>query len=365
MWGASLWAVYRHPGALRAWSCRTGMLFGAAAVYMLAAFAWSEFPAESLKDAARLAPILAVTAALPALLRNARGAAAGILATAVALTLILGADLVRLAWILGADALRLAHEYEPFAIGHSPNVGGAAAAAAAIVMGLAALNRAWSARCRAAAALAACLNLAYLVVIASRGAQAALAASCVVAALLVPSRHWIRALCLAAILGAAALFAVKPEWINPRFKDPISMRGFADRDVVWRHTWRLSREQHPALGHGYGPRVFRNVYTASHPPYSRFDFQHPHHYGLSALFAFGWVGAALLAAAWASLAWDAIRAAGRRAPVSLRYPALAAALLLAYVHAFGMADFPGSAVRMIMLWLIPCALLAAQTERDA
>jgi hypothetical protein len=359
MWGGALWALGTGYARLGVWRSRTGVLFGAVALYALAALAWSRSPGDSARDATRLAAVLAVTVALPALSGTARRVVAAVHASAAALTAILAADLVRLALKLGPDLLRAAHACEPFALGHSPNVGGAAAGAACLALGLAAFNPAFPRRGRAAAAAGAAVDAAYLFVIASRGAQVALAAAVLVAALLVPRRPALRAAALAVCLVALALLAAKPELINQRFRERLSMRGFADRDIVWKHTWRLVGDA-PLLGYGYGPRVFQAVYHGSHPPPARFHFEHPHSYWVATLFAYGWIGAGLLFAAWASLAWDLLRSAGRAGPLAAHYPALALTVLLAYVHAFGIGDFPGSQVRMLMLWMVPLALVVTR-----
>lgn len=361
LWVAFLVAVVRRPRAIIGmWRRWPGILFALVGVYTLATLALSVDPAMSGRDLVRRLDVLAIVVVLPAFLRSPRAATTGLGCSAVVLTLILASDLVRLVRELGPELMTEAHAYEPFALGHSPNVGACAAGMAGIVCVWAAVIRRRSWWRAVAWGVGAVVNLAYLVVIASRGAQLALAATVAAAAVLLPRRHRGRIGLLVVLVVLGAVAVMRPELVNPRFKDAVSMRGFADRDKVWVHTWTLVQDR-PIMGYGYGHRVFREVYHHSDPPRARFDFQHPHSYWLSVLFAHGWIGAVLYAAAWGGLAVVLLR---RRhdhdAPRDIRELAVVVGLLLVFLHAFGIGDFPGDIARMAMLWLIPCALYTAR-----
>ena len=353
LWGAFLYAIVRCPKGSGVWRNAAGIAFIVALLYTLVTLPLSVSPADSLRDFIKLLEIAVFAFALSIILNDERKVAGGLLYTGISLTLIFAADLVRLILCVEGDFFLKAHEYEPVVLGHSPNIAAVASGVACIILLGASLNM------RRRAALAGCVagmlvNLAYLVVIASRGAQLAFAVTVLAAGLLLMRRGGLKA---AAVLGLVVVCVTAFVCLNPRFRDAVSMRGFSDRDKVWSHTWRLA-QQHPVLGYGYGGAVFKEIYHGSTPPAARFHFEHPHQYWLRVLFANGWVGVALHAVAWALLAIRLLRHTfGKRDALARRAAPITVLLLLVFIHAFGMGDFPGSVARMMQIWLVPLALV--------
>ena len=372
LWCLFLYGLRYWRQSIQIWARFPGWPFLGIAGLTLLLLPLSTDPQESSRELVRVLDVLAVAAVLPGLLQSRERVQKVLLHTGTAFTLVLGADFLRLSWILKAHVLTAAHEYEPFALGHSPNVAGAAAACGFIIMSIAASRCVAStsiARKRPATVLCICaalINLAYLVIIASRGAQVALAATAVLAAFLFPRRHTVRLVMAGLVLLAIATAALKPEWINPRFKDPISMKGLADRDKVWQHTWALSKER-PIIGHGYGNDVFKEVYHNSSPPKARFHFNHPHQYWLNVLFAGGWLSVTLHLLAWSSLGMGLLKQVMGSAhmPFPDRSLLLSLLLLIAFIHVFGLGDYPGSVIRMLLIWLVPLALVCLQEQKTA
>lgn len=373
---AILWCVFLYGlrywrRSVQIWSHFPGWPFIGIAIIALLFLPLSTDAQESSHELVRILDVLAVAAVLPGLLQSREHVQKVLFYTGAAFTLALGADLVRLCWILKANVLTAAHEYEPFALGHSPNIAGAAAACSFIIMSIAASRYAAESPSAKKPAVilyfgAALINLAYLVIIASRGAQVALAATAVLAAFLFPRRHTVRLLMAGIVLLLIATAALKPEWINPRLKDPFSIEILADRDKVWTHTWNLSKE-HPLTGHGYGHDVFKEVYHHSSPPKSRFHFNHPHQYWLNILFAGGWLTVALHLLAWPSLGIALLKQTMQ--PGQMHYSdrslLLSLILLITFIHVFGFGDYPGSVIRMLLIWLVPLTLVCLNEQKDA
>jgi len=353
IWSVFLYALARRPKGCGVWRNAAGFGFIAVFLYTLVTVPFSVDPGASGRDFVKLAEIAAFAFALPVILDDERKVAGALLYTGIALTLIFAFDLVRLIICVPRDFFLKAHEYEPFVMGHSPNIAAVASGAAFIILFGASLGMRGRRPAQAGCAAGMLVNLAYLVVIASRGAQLALAVTAAVAGLLLVRRGGIKRAALLGLLVAVVALIV---CLNPRFRDAVSMRGFSDRDKVWSHTWRLARE-HPVLGYGYGRRVFKEVYHGSNPPAARFHFDHPHQYWLNVLFANGWAGVALHAAAWGLLAARLLRHTfGQLKTWAERVLPITIILLLVFLHAFGMGDYPGSVARMMMVWLIPPAL---------
>lgn len=362
VWGAFIWALYRQPRFWTAWRNPAGAAFALFGAYIVASLAWSVETSLTARDLVRMADAVAAMIAIPILFNTRGRVESALFYTASGFTALLGADLVRLLVRLKGEALARAHYYEPFELTH-PNTSAMAAGVSALIL----LYFAWTWRRRGlrpvACALAALVDLAYLVVIASRGPQVAFAAAIVLAGVVVLPGWKLRLAWLCALGVAGSVLWAHPEWINPRFADKASMRGFCDRDKVWQHSWELSK-QRPLLGYGYGEKLFRSVYHNSNPPESPFHYKHTHQYLLFYRFSLGWIGVALCVTAWALLLARLIRRSWASAGESRLLPALIL-VLLGFIQVYGLADWPGSLIGLMLMWLIPLALVVTSRSETA
>jgi len=351
--GACLAACLRPPRTSGVWRNPAGTAFAVLAAWIVVASLFSPARLPAFRSLAVLIPVLAGAYAIPMLLPSRQKIAAAMTYSAGAITILLGADLLRLWHRLGGDLLSQARFTEPYVMNH-PNVASMMAAAGVFVL----LRFGWQYRRRpASAALAIAgilVNLAYIVILASRGPQVAFAAACAAFGCLLPG--WRRkAAWLILLAVAGGLVVANAEHINRRFASG-DLGSLNDRTTVWKHTWKLAAE-HPVIGHGFGKRIFEKVYYDSDPPQSKYIFPHAHSYWLKALFESGWIGVALHAAAWALLAvrlayhtWQLETLAERLLPGSV-------IMLLLLVHVYGLGDYPDELVRVMMIWLVPVSLV--------
>lgn len=314
----------------------------------------STSPMLSARDFVKALPMLALAFAIPLVLHNRSRIETVLLYSAVGLTTIVGYDLVRLIVKLGPDAVAKAHSFEPFILNHS-NVSSMAAGAAFFVLAY----FAWQWRTDRAR-LGLCLlgiavNLAYKVVIASRGPQVALIGAIGAAGILLLPGWRKKVLWVMVPVLAGGILLI----VNPRFGDKASMRGLCDRDKVWAHTWELAKER-PVFGYGFGKKVFEEVYHSSNPPASPFKFHHTHEYWLFALFQHGWTGLLLYATAWALLMLRLLCHIRRQMVSEARLLPGLIAVLLVFIHFYGLADYPDNVVQLMMIWLIPLALVVTE-----
>ncbi|MCA1808921.1 MAG: O-antigen ligase family protein [Kiritimatiellia bacterium] len=356
VFGAAIWAAWacwrgRPGGAV--WKQPAGFAFMILAVYMLLSIPFSTAPALSWRDFTGMLEIFAGAFAIPVIFNSRRRLEAALLCSAHAVTLTLMYDCIRLYRHLGPEIMQKAHAFQPFILNHS-NV-------ASMMAGLAALIYfyfAWQNRAhRPIAALFIAgifFNLAYQCVVASRGPQAALAATIAGVGIIIPG--WRGKACWGiALLLAGILISLNIERINPRFKEKETMVNFSQRDKVWGHTWHLIR-QRPWQGYGYGKRNFTEIYYSSHPPAADFYYPHPHQYWLKLLFEYGWPGMLLHLAAWLMLFAALLRQTLRQHTFTDRLWPGIILLLLAYIHIYGMGDYPDNIVQIAQIWLIPVAL---------
>lgn len=359
VFGAFVFALFHAGRGAGAWKQPAGIAFIVVLVYSALTLPFSTRAVLSLRDASASLDLLAGMFAIPVLFNTRARIQSALLFSAAAVTLTLGCDLVRLAWVLGPDLMAKAHAHEPFILNHS-NVASMMAGASAFVLFY--FFWIWRRRRRAAAAclLGALLCAAYLVVLASRGPQIAFAMAVACSGLLLPG--WRRkVLWLAVVAVAAGVALTQAEHINRRFGEKKSMLTLSSRDIVWKHTWQLSRA-HPVFGYGYGKRCFNEVYYGSHPPPSPFRYPHCHQFWLKLLFEFGWTGLALHAAAWLILAVSLLRHIASRPTFEERLLPGTIGLVLLLIHFYGLGDYPDNVVRIAQFWLIPLALALMSAE---
>jgi len=289
---------------------------------------------------------VALAIALPVLLSTRRRTILFMLCGALAITALVAWDLTRLLALYGSDVLVWARK-DPNPVLIHPNISAVAAAAAAVLAGTSALSQRRSKPVFLVLLLVAALNVVYLVLLRSRGAQLALFVSiCLTALVSVRSRRAFVGVTALAVCCAAALLVV-----NPRFRT----FGVLDRDVVWKHTASLVAE-HPIVGYGLGEPIFMEAYHSSEPPESPHHFHHPHMYWMNALFCFGWPATMVQAGMWLMLA---IRLA-RKMP-SLRLPdarveRAGAFALLVLIQVAGIFDCTPNILGLTVLWCVPLAL---------
>jgi O-antigen ligase len=202
--------------------------------------------------------------------------------------------------------------------------------------------------------------LAYLVIAASRGPQIAFALAFAFAGFFLPAWRgkliWVAVL----IVGGTILYATY-ERVNPRFMEKSTMTGFSERDKVWKHTFQLVQE-HKWFGYGYGKRNFEMNYYASQPPPAKYHFPHCHQYWLKLLFEYGWVGLILYSAAWTLLAVSLLITIYSEKTLEERFLPAVIALMLLFIHLYGLGDYPDNIVQTAQIWLIPVALVVIRRQ---
>jgi O-antigen ligase len=364
VFGAFLFALFFAERGKLAWKQPAGAAFVILLIYHFITLPFSVSPEMSVNDTVRMLEVLAGAFAIPVVFNTDKKISRAIFYSAVGIALTLAYDLVRMAVYLGPDILAKAHSFRPFILNHS-NVASMMAGLSFFVFLYQVpqyLPRLAGGRERASfwPALG-CLAgglvcVAYLFIAASRGPQIAFALAFVFSGLIMPGwRNKLIWLTILVILGAAIL--VNYKHINPRFAEKKTMAGFSERDRVWKHTWQLVQEK-PWFGHGYGKRNFEMNYYASQPPRANYHFPHCHQYWLKLLFEYGWTGLGLYAAAWLILAVSLLHRISTAPTLGDRLLPGAIALMLLFIHLYGLGDYPDNIVQVAQVWLIPAALVA-------
>ena len=364
--GAGIYALGNGKKTLAAWKNPAGALFGLGAAWAVLSAVWSFYPAGSVRDLAKSAPLALAVLALPAIFDRPGRIWAALLASAGVATATLAADLVRLCGALGWPTLLTeARYYHPYLYTH-PNVSSMMAGLCALVFLARGLAGAPGLARKALLAAGLALDLAYLLALASRGPQAvfAVAALAFPVVLLPGWRSRLAAAALAALVGWGLWLAA--EHINPRFNDR-TMGNFNNRDTAWGHSKMLA-DQRPVQGHGFGKKAYvKAVYEnpAQRAPLVPVRYPHAHSYWLMLYFQGGAVGVALWGLGWLALAGRLLRfssRAGRQAAGGwrerLRARVLPSLLLVGvfYILVYGVGDFPDSAIRASLFYLIGLAL---------
>ena len=360
--GAFIFALWRNPRGFTLWLRPAGLAFLGAGALILLRLPAAGVTAASAKELLKYVDVVLAVLALPALFPTRRKIENALFYTAWAVVAVLAFDLARLVASLKGQVFEIGHELEPFAFGHS-NLSAMMGGAACLVL-LTFAGMLWPRRGVALACLGGVwICLAHAVCIASRGPQVALAGTFWLAAFLLPP-GWRRkaVLGLLMILAVVAL-VVNIEQINPRFADRAALCSFAGRDVVWSHLPSLIRE-HPVVGHGWGTAAFEAVYHGSAPPASPFYFHHSHNYWLQVAFATGLLGVTLHLVGWGILAVRLLIVLARSPNISQRLLPALVLLLMAYVHLYGLVDWPAGVVGIMLTALIPIALVVTDWPRE-
>jgi len=303
-------------------------------------------PGASLHILLKHLDFVALGLVLPALLCTRRRMLRFLFCSALAITALVVWDLARLVGLYGGAIMAHARlDAHPVLI--HPNISSMAAAVAALLSGSVALTQR---RCRPLAAVAwliVALNLLYMVVVKSRGAQIGLLGA-VSLTVFFSVRGWRVYL---VVTGLVLLGTVVLVLLNPR----LTSFGVLDRDLAWHHTASLVGER-PLTGYGFGEPVFTHVYHHSDPPSSPHRFFHPHMYWLNTVFCFGWPAALVQAAAWLTVAFRLFR----RLPGALLAGGCSERAgvfaLLLFVQVVGLVDCMPNVVGLSVYLSIPLAL---------
>ena len=372
LWGAGLFALWNWRRTWAAWRNPAGILFGLGVLWALASLAWSFYPAGSARDLIKTAPIALGTLAIPVVFDRPGRIWAALVASAALITLVLAADLLWLLTWLGCPwILEAARFLHPYLYTH-PNVSSMMAGLCAMVFTARWLAGAPGAGRKTLLAAGIALDLAYLVVMASRGPQIAFALAALAAPVaLLPG--W-RARLVAAVLALAV--GVGLWWgagiVNPRFKDH-TMANFNHRDTVWGHA-KLLADQRPVLGYGFGKKAFHKaVYEnpAQRAPLVPVRYPHPHSYWLMLYFQGGATAFLLWSLGWLLLLLRLGRHANRKCRAATDWLARLRARLLpallgtgiAYILVYGIGDYPDHVIRHTLFYLAGLALALTAPPR--
>ena len=369
--GAGSYGLFRARKMFAAWRNPAGALIAAGAVWAALSALWSFYPAGSLRDLAKSAPLALAVLALPAIFDRPDRVWAAVMASATAVTATLAVDLARIITLLGWSwtfpAARFLH---PYLYTH-PNVASMMAGLCALAFAARALAGVKGWGWRALLALGIAIDLFYLVALASRGPQAtfALVALAFPVALLPGWRARLAAAVLAVALGWGLWQCAGH--VNPRFRDR-TMATFNDRDTVWRHSKMLA-DHKPIAGYGFGKKAFVKAFYENpdeRSPLVPVRYPHAHSYWLMLYFQGGAIGFCLWSAGWLALAGRLLRcAACHRGCVRERFrDRVLPALLLAgivYVLVYGIGDFPDSVIRASLFHFIGLGLALTQPPPEA
>ncbi|HAL91674.1 MAG TPA: hypothetical protein DCM68_01455 [Verrucomicrobia bacterium] len=365
LWVAGLYALWNGRKTLGAWKNPVGLAWGLGVLWAILSAAWSFHPAGSARDLIKSAPLALAALAVPVVFDRPGRIWTALVASAGLVTAALAADLYRLVDALGWPAvLAEARFLHPYLYTH-PNVSSMMAGLCALVFAARLLAGVRGRGRQAGLVLGLALDLAYLVVLASRGPQAVFAAA-VLAFRVAVLPGW-RARLVAALLAVAVGFGL---WsaaglINPRFKDS-TMANFNDRDVIWKHAKMLA-DQRPVLGYGFGKKAFVKVVYENpehRAPRVRVHFPHAHQYWLMLYFQGGAVGFALWSLGWLALGLGLGRFAARECRAASGWTERLRARVLpvllgtgiAYILLYGIGDYPDHVIRHSQFYLAGLAV---------
>jgi O-antigen ligase len=360
LYGAGLYALWTYRQAGAAWRNPVGGLVGLGVLWALLSWLWSFDPPGTARDLIKTAPLAMGVWAIPALFDRPGRIWTALVASAGVVTVRLAVDLLRMVYFLGwPSVLEAARFMRPYLYTH-PNVSSMMAGLCALVFVARWLAGAPGAGRKAALAAGIALNLAYLVVMASRGPQAVFALALLAMPVLwLPGwRIRLAAAALAVALGFG-LVRVAP-MVNPRFADH-TMGNFNRRDTIWRHAKMLA-DRRPLLGYGYGKKAFvQAVYhnPAQRAPLVPVHYPHTHSYWLMMYFQGGRVAFVVWSLAWLAMGLRLGRWAGRAEDRVFGWMGRMRARILpvligtgaAYILVYGIGDYPDHVIRHVQFYL--------------
>ena len=374
-WGAGVYGAIRWRRSLAAWRNPVGACFGLGVLWALLSAAWSPVPAGAFRDVVKSASLVFGVWGLPAVFAGPRRVRTAVVAGAGLVAVRLAAELVRLVRALGFGAalVRGARFQHPYLYNH-PNVSCMMAALGALVFVACASGGVRGGWRRAGVAAGLAVDLAYLVVMASRGPQIVFAAALLAYPLLVVPGWKARLAALLAVAAAGTGLWLGAGRINPRMEETATMSGAHGRDVVWKYVAERLPE-HPVRGFGFGKRTFERV--AYHDPDRKplrgaVEYPHAHSYWLMLAFQGGFAAVALWLAGWLSLAAGLVRAlvrAGRgtegirRSVADRAWPAFFLAAV-GMVLLYGVGDYPDNLIRDAQFALPALALAWAWPPKE-
>ncbi len=365
MWLTGFYAVWNWRKTLAAWRNPAGFFFGLGVIWALLSVIWSFYPAGTARDLLEAAPLAGAVLAVPVLFDSPRRVWSALLVSAAWITANLGRDLIRLFDELGWPLLlREARFFHPYLYTH-PNVSSMMAGLCVLVFAarwIAGAPGPWK---KAALALGILLDLAYLVVMASRGPQLVFVFVALAFPLVLMPGWRARVVATILVVGVAVTLVEVVPRVNPRFRDR-TMRNFSQRDTVWSHSMMLAGLR-PVCGYGFGKEVFDKAVYANpeqRAPLVPFRYPHAHSYWIMLYFQGGKVGFYLWSLGWLALGFRlGIQAflAGRaeiRWREKLRARALPVLLGtgMAFVLVYGIGDFPDQVIRFSQFCLAGLAV---------
>lgn len=363
--GMGGYALWNFRKTLAAWKNPAGALFGLGVLWAVVSMAWSMDPAGSARDLAKSAPMALAAFALPSVFDRPVRVWTALVASAGLVTARMAVDMVRLVGELGWPAvLAEARFFHPYLYTH-PNASSMMAGLCVLVFAVRWMAGAPGFWRKALWMAGIAVDLAYLLMMASRGPQIAFAAAALAFPIvLFPDG---RARLVAAVLAVALAFGLwqVADELNPRFRDH-TMSTFNDRDTVWKHGKMLA-DRKPILGYGFGKKAFvKAVYDnpAQPAPAVRVHYPHTHNYWLMLYFQGGLVGLAFWGTGWLAMALRLGRFARRADPTGAgRKGRIRARLLPAllgtgffFILFYGVGDFPDHAIRHALFYLLGLAM---------
>lgn len=378
VFSAFLYALFFAERGKTAWKQPAGIAFVILLIHHLVSLPFSVSPEMSIGDTSRLFEVLAGAFTIPVIFNTDKKIARALFYSAVAIALTLGYDLIRMSYYLGPDIFAKAHSFQPFILNHS-NVASMMAGLSFFVFlyfiwqylpALRSLGEEGPERGQGRKSLwpaLACLTgsiicLAYLIIAASRGPQIVFALAFASSGLILPGWRS-KLIWLVALIILGTVLFVNYKHVNPRFAEKSTMTGFSERNKVWKHTWELVKKE-KWFGYGYGKRNFEMNYYASHPPRANYHFPHCHQYWLKLLFEYGWFGFCLYAAAWLMLAAGLLHKIFTAKTLDDRLLPGVIALMLLFIHLYGLGDYPDNIVQTAQIWLIPAALVVIRNQES-
>ena len=374
LWGAGLFAVWNGRRTLAAWRNPAGMMFGLGVSWALLSWAWSFEPAGTARDLIKAAPMALAVLALPVIFDRPGRIWAALLVSAGVVTVRLGLDLFRVAYFLGwPSVLEAARFFHPYLYTH-PNVSSMMAGLGVLVFAARGLAGAPGAGRKAALAAGIALNLAYMVVMGSRGPQAVFGLIVLAAPVFLLPGWRVRAVALAVALGLGFGLGHVAHKVNPRFQDG-TMGNFNRRDTIWGHAKMLA-DQRPWTGYGFGKKAFvKAVYhnPAQRAPRVPVSYPHTHSYWLMLYFQGGRIAFSLWSLGWLALGLRLGRFAGRAEREAANWPGrlrarVLPALLgsgLVFILVYGIGDYPDHVIRHVQFYLIGLVLALTAPRRPA